>query len=217
MGFRIDVKSIGQHRHWIVTGVGVAAFSLLFLRMSSFFWIEISVLVVLLCSLAFAADFQMMRRVVRLKRWPSGFCSACLGLVYAAILYGVCAFFFALIRFLFPFATTEISNVYKLRVHADPLVTIVLLTVLIAPGEELFWRGYVQSAMERRFGTKGMIPAIAAYSLAHVASGNLMLVTAAAACGLFWAFLYWRYRSIRLNIITHTAWTVAVFIVWPLL
>lgn len=212
----VAVKSIGQHRHWIVTGLGMAGFSFLFLRTSRFFWIEVSVLVAFLCTIAFAADWQMMRRVVRNKRWPSGLSNACLGLIYAAILYGFCAFLASLVRFLFPFAAIEIANVYRLKVYASPLLTTVLLALVIGPGEELFWRGYVQSVMEKHFGEKGIVIAVAAYVLAHLSSGNLMLIAAATVCGSYWAFLYWRYRSIQVNIFAHTVWTVAVFILWPL-
>jgi len=40
-------------------------------------------------------------------------------------------------------------------------------------------------------------------------------VLAAAVCGAFWALTYWKFRSITLNIISHVAWDLAVFLLFP--
>ncbi len=53
------------------------------------------------------------------------------------------------------------------------------------------------------------------YTAVHLASGNIMLVLAAAVCGVFWGWLYLRYRSPVLNIVSHTLWDLAVFVVFP--
>jgi membrane protease YdiL (CAAX protease family) len=53
------------------------------------------------------------------------------------------------------------------------------------------------------------------YTAVHLAGGNIMLVLAAALCGVFWGWLYLRFRSPLLNIISHTLWDLLVFVVLP--
>jgi membrane protease YdiL (CAAX protease family) len=42
-----------------------------------------------------------------------------------------------------------------------------------------------------------------------------MLILAALIAGLFWGFMYYRYRSLLANVVSHTVWDVAVFLVFP--
>lgn len=139
-----------------------------------------------------------------------------LGLASAAVLYAV--FFVGNIvsRKLFPFAAEGISAVYDFKTGVAPARVWLLMTLVIGPGEEIFWRAYVQRALTRRIGQwPGFIMAAALYAGVHAGSGNIMLLLAAALCGLFWGWLYLRYNSIVLNAISHTVWDVAVFLLWP--
>jgi len=43
----------------------------------------------------------------------------------------------------------------------------------------------------------------------------MMLVLAAAAAGLFWGYLYHRFRSVLLNAVSHTLWDLVIFLVLP--
>ena len=139
-----------------------------------------------------------------------------LGLAAAAVLY---AAFFAgniLARKLFPFAADGIAAVYDFKTGVAPWRVWVLITLVIGPGEEIFWRAYLQRTLSRRTGKwPGLLLATALYAGVHAGSGNIMLILAAAVCGLFWGWLYLRYNSITLNVVSHTVWDVAVFLVWP--
>ena len=42
-----------------------------------------------------------------------------------------------------------------------------------------------------------------------------MLVLAAMVCGIFWGLLYLRFESPLINMVSHTVWDIAVFIVFP--
>jgi hypothetical protein len=42
-----------------------------------------------------------------------------------------------------------------------------------------------------------------------------MLVAAAGVCGIFWGWLYLAFRSPILNVVSHTAWDLLVFVVLP--
>ena len=93
----------------------------------------------------------------------------------------------------------------------------VLLLLLIGPGEELFWRGYVQQTMMQRWQPwMAWLIAAAVYAVVHVWAFNFMLFMAALICGLFWGSMYWKYRSVWPGIISHALWDVAIFVVWPI-
>jgi len=139
-----------------------------------------------------------------------------LGLLAAVGLYAV---FFAgniLARRILPFAGAGISQVYGFKTGASPLRVIFLMALVIGPGEELFWRGYLQRNFQDRCGGfGGFLLATALYTLVHAGSGNPMLVLAAAVCGLFWGYLYLRTKYVLLVLISHTVWDLAVFILFP--
>ncbi len=119
-------------------------------------------------------------------------------------------------RHFLPFAAGNIDAIYSLKGSA-PLSRIGLLLVLvIGPGEELFWRGYLQREMANRFGpAAAFIFTAFLYAGIHLASRNFMLTAAALVCGFFWGWLYLRYRSIVLNMVSHTVWDLAVFLLFP--
>lgn len=139
------------------------------------------------------------------------------GLLSALVLYGV--FFVGNIvsQKLFAFAGQDIAAVYDFKSGVAPVRVWLLLTLVIGPGEEVFWRGYLQHALALRFGpANGCFLAAMLYAGVHLASGNVMLVLAALVCGFAWGWLYFRFGSILLNAVSHTAWDVAVFLLWPL-
>jgi membrane protease YdiL (CAAX protease family) len=86
-----------------------------------------------------------------------------------------------------------------------------------SPGEEFFWRGYVQRrAAERWGGGAGVAVGASLYGAVHLASGNVMLVMAALVAGLFWCGRYrWR-GNLTACIVSHALWTVGVFLLFPI-
>jgi hypothetical protein len=42
-----------------------------------------------------------------------------------------------------------------------------------------------------------------------------MLILAAAVCGVFWGWLYLRFRSPLLNVVSHAVWDLLVFVILP--
>ncbi|MCK5077687.1 MAG: CPBP family intramembrane metalloprotease, partial [Calditrichia bacterium] len=134
-----------------------------------------------------------------------------------AILYLVFYFGNHISRYIFTFAGTNIDNVYSFKGTASPLRIALLMLLIIGPGEELFWRAFVQRRLQTDFGKwKGFIIASLIYTLVHVASGNMMLVLAAGVCGFFWGYLYYRTNSVLLNVISHTIWDLGIFILLPM-
>jgi hypothetical protein len=138
------------------------------------------------------------------------------GILSAAALY---ALFFAgnwASRLIFPFAGRGIGDVYGFKAGVSPFRIVVLMVLIIGPGEELFWRGFLQRRWQARFGPPaGLIAAALLYTLVHAGSGNPMLVLAAAVCGLYWGILYLGTGSVLLVAVSHTLWDLAVFVFFP--
>jgi len=180
------------------------------------FWWWMSLNVGLAAGLGFAADRGYAARLrADLK---SGLArKAGLGLLSAALLYGLFAVGKLVALKIFPFAASGIASVYGLKSGADVVRVVLLLGFVIGPGEEVVWRGFLQENLGRRFGRRaGFVLAALAYMLVHVGSGNAMLVMAAGVCGVFWGVSYLVFRSPVLNAVSHTAWALAIFIVRPL-
>lgn len=138
------------------------------------------------------------------------------GVLSAAVLYLVFYTGNILLRNLFTFAGPGISAVYGLGT-GQPLVKMAALLVLvIGPGEELFWRGFIQRGYADQWGrAPGAVAAAVLYTLVHAGSGNTVLMLAACTGGFFWGWLYFWKRSIIMNVSSHVAWDVAVFILFP--
>ena len=138
------------------------------------------------------------------------------GAAAAAALYGVFALGRAIAGRLLPSAAGQISDVYALRAQAPWPVIALLLVFVIAPGEELFWRGLVQWGLARRFGPGlGWGAATAIYGGVHAAAANPMLILAALVAGGFWGLLYLRIGRIAPLIVSHVLWDLTVFLVLP--
>ena len=120
-------------------------------------------------------------------------------------------------RLIFPFAAHNIENVYAFKVGAAPMRIALLMAFIIGPGEELFWRGFLQRRFQMERGPfQGFLVATLLYTGVHIASGNVMLVLAAGVCGLFWGFLYLRTGSLLLNVVSHTVWDMMIFLFFPM-
>jgi membrane protease YdiL (CAAX protease family) len=139
-----------------------------------------------------------------------------IGIISAIILYFVFFVGDILSRRLFGFAGEEIGNIYLFKAGAKPIRIILMMLLIIGPGEELFWRGFLQRNISLRFGkVMGFMLTSVLYAGVHIASGNIILITAALVCGLFWGWLYLRYQSMIINVVSHTLWDIAVFMVLP--
>jgi uncharacterized protein len=139
------------------------------------------------------------------------------GAAAAAALYTAFALGRAIIGPLIPAAPSQIGKVYALGAQAPAWAVAFLLVAVIAPGEELFWRGLVEWGFAQRWGPgPGWAAATALYGAAHVAAANVLLVVAALVAGGFWGLLYLRIGRITPIVICHVLWDLAVFVFAPL-
>jgi len=175
------------------------------------FWFKIGVTVSLLTAYAAVTAGLAWKPVLAAP------CELLLGLLAAIALYGL----FWLGNFcaaaLFGWAPAQIDAIYAIRGQTHPALVGLLLVAVTSPGEELFWRGYIQKQAMLRFGSgRGTALAIALYSAVHLVSGNPMLVLAALVAGTFWSLLYlWR-GTLTACIVSHSLWTLTVFILFPI-
>lgn len=91
------------------------------------------------------------------------------------------------------------------------------LILVAAPGEELFWRGFVQKRLLNYFGPlMSIFIAALLYASVHIYSGTLILMLAAFLSGLMWGALYLWKRSMPLVIVSHIVFDIMIFIILPL-
>jgi uncharacterized protein len=212
------MKKAGRLRPFVPVVLALTLFPFLFhfRRLGPLdFWWAMGLVVAVLCASAFAADGAYVALLLDDVR-TRPLRKIVLGVVSAAALYGIFFLGNGLARRFLPFAGEGIRAVYGLKFGVSQLRVGLLLVLLIGPGEEVFWRGYLQRTWQRRIGCASALPfAVAAYAAVHVASGNPMLVLAAAVCGLYWGLLYQRSDSVLLVAVSHTLWDLAVFLLFP--
>lgn len=144
--------------------------------------------------------------------------NVCLGVVIAAGLWGVFWTGDKLSAWLFDFARPQVEVIYGMKGGESPWLLSVLLLVLIGPAEEVFWRGYVQHVLARKWNPNaGFVVATLLYALVHLPSCNFMLVMAALVAGTVWGALY-RFFPGRFSalVISHAVWDAAVFVWFPI-
>lgn len=112
-----------------------------------------------------------------------------------------------------PWATLETELLYAaFRAPSLLVASIVLVPVLF--GEELVWRGVVQSTLARRLGPwGGAVAAGTIYAVASVAIGSPLLVLVSLALGLVWSLLRALTRSLMPTLVAHVVWN-AVVLLW---
>lgn len=138
------------------------------------------------------------------------------GALSAAGLYAVFQVGDRAARQVMPEGASEIEKIYALRRSAPRWVIALLLGGIIAPGEEFFWRGLLQSSLSERLGTVwGAAVASACYAAVHLSSRNLTLIGAAATAGAFWGLQYALQRRLAANVVSHILWDVWIFLIAP--
>ncbi len=171
------------------------------------FWIKIGLSVLLVSS--YSLIFQR-------PSVPFTFRSVFLGVLSAAALY----LLFLLGNHLAPYvlsgAPAQVGGIYGLGTGTSGLLVFLLLFFITGPGEEIFWRGFLQERMMAGWGNVwGYLAATVVYGAVHVFSGNLVLTCAALIAGAFWGALYlWR-RDLLLLMVSHSLWSATIFAVAP--
>jgi uncharacterized protein len=173
------------------------------------FWLRMTIGAGSLGSYALWARPEQRKELPTLK-------DAVVGAASAGGLYVIFQVGDRLARRIMPAGSEEIASVYELRgIAPTPLITALLVGV-IAPSEELFWRGLVQRSFMDRFGPlRGTLATGAAYGAVHLVTGNLTLTGAAATAGLYWGTEYAVQPRLGPLLVSHILWDVWIFLVAP--
>jgi len=179
------------------------------------FWIEMTIAASLLAGLGLYFNHKSNKAINhRLYFFKTSY--ILVGILSAAILYGV---FYAgdiVSKLILPFADKQVVGVYSNKSLSDPVIIGLLLLFIIGPAEEVFWRGFVQDTLAEQFGdNKGWIIASLIYGGVHIFAMNFMLFMAALICGLFWGWVFKKYRSVWPGIISHALWDLTIFVLLP--
>ena len=177
------------------------------------FWIRISLAASLLAAVSLTVMGEGRRALLkpRLRHLA-------LGLLSAALLYGVFWMGRAILLLIYPQARPALAAVYAPRGEISLWAVSLLLFFVTGPCEEIFWRGGVQRLLGREAGgVTALLCAALLYSLVHVWTLNLPLMLAALVAGLFWGFLFHSERSLVPGIVSHSVWSVLIFVLLPLM
>lgn len=184
-------------------------FSLTFRGPTGRFWDRMTLTGVIL------GGFSLLARP-RLGRTRIGLREIFWGAISAAGLYGIFQLGDRLTRWLLPEGSEQIDQIYGLKRLRSAPELMARLTFIIAPAEELFWRGFLQGSISDRWGNvAGALASVAAYGGAHLASGNVTLIGAATVAGGYWGGLYAMGAPLGALIVSHVLWDNLIFLIAP--
>ena len=142
-----------------------------------------------------------------------------IGIGLAAALWGIFWLGELFSTLLFDFARPQVDMIYGMKEGENPWVLTVLMLLIIGPAEEIFWRGYLQNNLSKKWNPNiGFIVTTLMYGLVHISKFNFMLIMAAAVAGFVWGLAY-RFFPERLGaiVLSHALWDCAVFIWFPIM
>lgn len=138
------------------------------------------------------------------------------GLGYGTLIYGLIAGSYGALQF-FPFPIEDSISNFLENFAPVSIWHYLLLMFIIVPGEEIFWRGYVQQNLKKYMPISfAILTSSALFGLALGLGGFIPGMLAGAAAGIILGVLYEWKRSMPLLIITHLVMVVLLFLVKPL-
>lgn len=139
------------------------------------------------------------------------------GALHALGLYALSWLGVWLLATFFAWVMPQIEAIYITREQLDETLIVVLLVFVIAPFEEIFWRGLVLDRLLKIWSPKiAFATAVTLYCLVHISALNPMLLIAALVLGAHWSYLFLRFQSLVPGIVSHVLWDVAIFVVFPI-
>lgn len=110
----------------------------------------------------------------------------------------------------------QVNRLYS-RFAPENLWHYVLLVLIIVPGEEIFWRGFILKRMLKYANVWTSILASAVlYGSVYIFTDYPLLILAAFTSGIVWGIFYVWKRSLPLVIISHLTFSLLLFLILPL-
>lgn len=187
-----------------------AAFVLYFMAFqnTAIFWYMYTFALLLLMSFAllFTKIFD------ELPTWKS----LAFGLGYGTLIYGLIAGGYSVLQWT-PMPIEQSISGFLEDFAPISIWHYLLLMFIIVPGEEIFWRGYIQQKLKKYMPVSfAILTSSVLFGLALGLGGFIPGMLAAAAAGMILGALYEWKRSMPLLIITHLVMVVLLFLVKPL-
>ncbi|WP_078552970.1 CPBP family intramembrane glutamic endopeptidase [Bacillus alkalicellulosilyticus] len=140
-----------------------------------------------------------------------------MGIATGFILYVSMVIGKGIIVSIYPPLMSQLTALYEL-VQPKEVWQYLLLFLLVIPGEEIFWRGFVLERLLQSLPSKtSVVLAALLYTTAHLFSGSILLVLAALLGGLVWGYVYIKTKNITICILSHTVFNLFLLILFPIL
>jgi hypothetical protein len=119
--------------------------------------------------------------------------------------------------YILPGANAQVGGIYSLGIGTNKVLIFLLLFFITGPGEEIFWRGFLQDRLIKKKGNFfGYLITTTVYAGVHIFSLNLLLILAAFVAGAFWGLLYLWKRNLLIQVTSHSFWSAVIFAVVPI-
>lgn len=138
------------------------------------------------------------------------------GIGYGTVTYGIIRIGYWLIRHI---DYSLVKSVKKFLVVYGPMNIwhFMLLIIVIAIGEELFWRGYIQQQLKQWFQTKvAVVVASLLFALSIMLGGFWLGAIAAFIVSMIFGSLYEWKKSMPLIIVAHIVFVLLLFLILPI-
>jgi len=202
------MKILAPHFRWAI--LIVAVYALLYFAFSNekVFWYMYTFTMLIFM----AISFIIVKMEDEIQTWEY----LIFGIGYGTLTYGLIVTghrFFSIF--------TDVASVSVDRFLSDFGPTTVwhyiLLILIIAPGEELFWRGFIQQKLKAYMSPFfAVLISSILFGLSMAFSGFWLGVLAAFISGMLWGVLYEWKKSMPLIIIAHITMITLLFLVLPL-
>jgi len=175
------------------------------------FWLKISIAATMLALWSFRISPDAFGKNFRFRTRHLA-----IGIVSALCLYFVFLFGNIFLTVFFHSTKASIESVYAPKQGLPDWGIALLLLFVTSPAEEIFWRGFVQRLLMKKFRpVPGFFLALLCYAGVHIVTLNVPLVLAALVAGFFWGLIYAHQKSLWPAIISHAIWSVLVFLIFP--
>lgn len=145
--------------------------------------------------------------VVRSARGMDPWVAAAWGAGAGVALYAATALFMA-IAIRWPPLARHTEGIYDQRRGIPAGAALAIATLVVAPGEELLWRGVVQTTLTPALGSAGAAAATwAAYIAANAFGWSIPIVLAATVGGAAWGALALWTGGVAASVACHAVWT----------
>lgn len=196
-----------EHHLAILLPISFALYFLAFRNEGTFWYMYTFTLLILM---SFATLFIKISD--KLPTWKS----LIYGLGYGTLIYAILAAGYRLLQFT-PLDIESSLTGFVGTFAPTSIWHFLLLMFIIIPGEEIFWRGYVQQKLKKYFSANSAVLASSVlFALALGVTGFAPGIFAAAITGIVLGFLYEWKKSMPLLIVTHLVMIVLLFLVRPL-